>query len=85
MFYPFIGPTDNNKIKDIKLTCSSDSLISLLSNIDKKFLRLMYNSFCKILENNKLIHNLSFGFQNHFTFHELIHLIEKMIKDSSYY
>ena len=35
----------------------------LLSKIDKILRQIMYNHLCKFLEDNKLIYNLQFGFQ----------------------
>ena len=65
--------------KDSKLKCSNYRPISLLSNIDKIFERIVYNRLYKFFEDNKLIYNLQFGFrQKHSTSHALIYLTEKI-------
>ena len=65
--------------KDSKLKCSNYRPISLLSNIDKILERIVYNHLYKFFEDNKLVYNLQFGFQQkHSTTHALIHLTEKI-------
>ena len=65
--------------KNSKHKCSSYRPISLLSNIDKIFERILYNYLYKFFEENKLICNPQFGFrQNHSTTHTLIHLTGKI-------
>ena len=62
--------------KDSQLNCSNYRPISLLSNIDKVFEKIMYNVF---LETNNLIYSLQFGFrQKHLTSHALIHPADKI-------
>ena len=65
--------------KDSKLECSNYRLIFLLSNIDKALERIVYNLLYKFFEDNKLVYNLQFGFQQKdSTSHALIHLTEKI-------
>ena len=65
--------------KDSKLKCSIYRSIFLLSNIDKILERIVYNHLYKFFEDNKLVYNLQFGFQQkHSTTHALIHLTEKV-------
>ena len=65
--------------KDSQLNCSSYRPISLLSNIDKILVRIMYNRLYKFLETNNLICSLQFGFrQKHSISHALIHLADKI-------
>ena len=65
--------------KDSKLKCSSYRPVSLLSNIDKILKRIVYSRLYKFFEDNKLVYNLQFGFQQkHSTSHALIHLTEKI-------
>ena len=53
--------------------------ISLLSSIDKILERIVYNRLYKFFEDNKLVYNLKFGFQQKYsTSHALIHLTEKI-------
>ena len=53
--------------------------ISLLSNINKIFEKIMYSRLYKFLENNKCIYNLQFGFRSkHSTTHALIEITEKI-------
>ena len=52
--------------KDSPLECTNYRPISLLSNIDKMFEKLMYSRIIKFLEKFKCIYPLQFGFrQNH--------------------
>ena len=53
--------------------------ISLLSNINKLFEKMMYNRVFTFLEANKCIYNLQFGFRSkHSTNHALIEITEKI-------
>ena len=62
-----------------KRKCSNYRPISLLSNIEKIFERIVYKRLYKFIEDNKLVYNLQFGFrQKHSTTHALIHLTEKI-------
>ena len=65
--------------KDSKLKCSNYRPISLLSNLDKVFERLMYNCLYHFLEMNSVVYDLQFGFrQKYSTSHPLIHLTDKL-------
>ena len=62
-----------------KRKCSNYRPISLLSNIEKIFERIVYKRLYKFIEDNKLVYNLQFGFrQKHSTTQALIHLTEKI-------
>ncbi|MEM6831004.1 MAG: reverse transcriptase family protein [Bacteroidota bacterium] len=53
--------------------------ISLLSNIEKIFEKLMYSRLISFLENNSIIYSRQFGFRkSHSTSHALINLIERI-------
>ena len=67
--------------KDSRLKCSNYRPISLLSNTDKILERIVYNHLYKYFEDNRLVYNLQFGFQQkHSTTHALIYLTEKICK-----
>ena len=53
--------------KDSPLECSNYRPISLLSNIDKIFEKLMYSRVIKFLEASHCIYPLQFGFRKHST------------------
>ena len=66
--------------KDSKLCYSNYHLISLLPNIEKILEKTMWKKLDTFLNNNKIIHNLHFGFkQQYSTLHALIN-ISKNIK-----
>ena len=53
--------------------------ISLLSNVNKLFEKVMFNRVYQFLETNKCIYNLQFGFRSkHSTNHALIEITEKI-------
>ena len=61
--------------KESKLDFSNYRPISLLSNLDKIFEKLMHNRLTNFLEKNNIIYPLQFGFRtNYSTTHALIHL-----------
>ena len=63
--------------KDSKRECSNYRPITLLSNIDKIFEKLMHKRLSNFLDKNKLIYSLQFGLrQNYSTSYALIHLTE---------
>ena len=65
--------------KDSPLECNNYRPISLLSNIDKIFEKIMYSRIIKFLENSKCIYSLQFGFrQQHSTNHALINISENI-------
>ena len=65
--------------KDSKFKSSDYRPISLLSNIDKILERIVFKGLYNFFEDNKLVYNLQFGFQQkHSTTHALIHLTEKI-------
>ena len=65
--------------KGSKLDVSNYRPISLLSNINKIFEKLMYNMVYKFLEENKSLYSLQFGFRSkHSTAHALIQINEKI-------
>ena len=65
--------------KDSKLDFSNYCPISLLSNIEKIFERLMCNRMYKFLSDNNLIYSLQFGIrQKYSTAHALISLTENI-------
>ena len=66
--------------KDSKLDYSNYRSISLLSNIEKIFEKLMYKRLYTFLNKN-VIYNLQFGFrQQYSTSHTLINITENIIK-----
>ena len=68
--------------KDSKLDYSNyRKIISLLSNIEKIFEKLMYKRLYTFLNNNNFIYNLQFGFRRqHSTSHALINVTENIRK-----
>ena len=67
--------------KDSKLVYSNYRPISLLSNIEKIFEKLMYKRLYTFLNNNNIIYNLQFGFrQQYSTSHALINITENIRK-----
>ena len=65
--------------KGSKMEISNYRPISLLSNINKIFEKLMYNRVYKFLEENKCLYSLQFGFRRkHSTTHALIQITEKI-------
>ena len=65
--------------KGSKIETSNYRPISLLSNINKLFEKMMYNRVYSFLESNKCIYNLQFGFRSkHSTNHTLIEITEKI-------
>ena len=65
--------------KDSPLECSNYRPISLLSNIDKNFEKLMYSRVISFLEKYNCIYQLQFGFrQKHSTNHALINITENI-------
>ena len=56
--------------------------VSLLSNIEKVWERLMYNRSCKFFSDNNFIYSLQFGFrQKYAKVHALISLTENIRKN----
>ena len=53
--------------KDSKLDYRNYRPISLLSNIEKIFEKLMYKILYTFLNNNNIIYNLQFGFRQHYS------------------
>ena len=53
--------------KDSKLDCCNYHPISLLSNIEKIFEKLMYKRVYNFLSRNKIIYDLQFGFRQKFS------------------
>ena len=69
------------KNKDSPFDACNYRPISLLSNIDKIFEKLVHTRIVKFLDKNKLIFNKQFGFRSkHSTSHALISLTEKIRK-----
>ena len=67
--------------KDSKLDYSNYRPISLLSNIEKIFEKLIYKRLYTFLNNNNIIYNLQFGFrQQCSTSHALINATENIRK-----
>ena len=67
--------------KDSKLDYSNYCPLSLLSNIEKIFEKLMYKRLFTFLNNNNIIYNLQFGFrQQYSTSHALINITENIRK-----
>ena len=67
--------------KDSKLDCSNYHPISLLSNIEKIFEKLMYKRLYTFLNNNNIIYNLLFGFRQQYSgSHALINITENIRK-----
>ena len=65
--------------KGSKLDVSNYRPISLLSNINKIFEKLMHGRVYKFLEENKSLYSLQFGFRSkHSTAHALIQITEKI-------
>ena len=65
--------------KGSKMAVENYRPISLLSNINKIFEKLMYNRVYKFLEDNKCLYDLQFGFRRkHSTIHALIQITEKI-------
>ena len=65
--------------KDSKLETSNYRPISLLSNINKLFEKIMFNRVYPFLGSNKCIYDLQFGFRSkHSTNHALIEITEKI-------
>ena len=65
--------------KDSKLECSNYRPISLLSNIDKIFEKLMHNRLMKFLTEQKILYLKQFGFRKNFsTAHPIINLIDNI-------
>ena len=65
--------------KGSKMDVSNYRPISLLSNINKIFEKLMYARVYKFLEENKTLYSLQFGFcSKHSTAHALIQITEKI-------
>ena len=68
-------PTFNNK--GDKLDVSNYGLISLLSNINKTFEKLVYSRLYSFLNIHNCIYELQFGFRSkHLTNHDLLSLSE---------
>ena len=66
---------------DLKLDYSHYRPISLLSNIEKKFEKLVYKRLYTFLNNNNIIYNLQFGYrQQYSTSHALINITENIRK-----
>ena len=69
--------------KDSKLDHSNYCPISLLSNIEKIFEKLMYKRLYTFLNKNNVIYNQQFGFrQQYSTSHTLINITENIKKSS---
>ena len=67
--------------KDSKLDYSNYRPISLLSNIEKFFEKLMYKRLHTFLNKNNVIYNLQFGFRKQYsTSHDLINITENIRK-----
>ena len=65
--------------KDSRLTISNYRPISLLSNLNKIFEKLMFKQLYSFLEVNKSIYELQFGFrENHSTNHAIISIMQKI-------
>ena len=65
--------------KNSPLECNNYRPISLLSNIDKIFEKIMYSRIIKFLESSKCIYPLQFGFRKqHSTNHTLINITENI-------
>ena len=65
--------------KGSKLNLANYRPISLLSNINKIFEKLMFNRVYKFLEENNCLYSLQFGFRKrHNTIHALIQITEKI-------
>ena len=64
-----------------KLDCSNYFPMSLLSNIENIFEKLMYKRLYVFLYNNNTIYNLQFGFRQHYsTSHVLVNITENIRK-----
>ena len=70
--------------KDSPLDCKNyRPIISLLSNIDKIFEKIMYSRIMNFLESSKCIYPLQFGFRKqHSTNHTLINITENICSAS---
>ena len=67
--------------KESKLICSNSGPISLLSNLDKVLEKLKYCRVYDVLDKNRLIYSLQFGFRQHYlTSLALLHMIEIIMK-----
>ena len=67
--------------KDSKLDYSNYRPVSLLSNIEKIFEKLMYKRLYTFLNSNNIIYNLQFGFrQQYSTSQALINIMENIRK-----
>ena len=53
--------------KESKLKCPNYRSISLLSDLDKIFKKLMYSRIYDFLDKNRLIYSLQFGFCQHYS------------------
>ena len=68
-----------NIFKGSPYNCSNYRPISLLSNIDKIFEKLVYDKLIEFLDDHKIIHNKQFGFRRkHSTIHALCSLTEQI-------
>ena len=68
--------------KDSRLEVSNYRPISLLSNIDKSFEKLMHSRLIEFLEERQILYYKQFGFQKHFsTNHAILNLLEIIQKE----
>lgn len=65
--------------KESKLDCTNYRPISLLSNIDKLFEKLIHDRLYKFLNKNKVLYSQQFGFRkNYSTSQTLLNMIQKI-------